>query len=99
MHGAGGMGAVWLAHDEDLDRDVALKLIHPTLGDSQTARARLLREARSMARLRHPNVVSVYDASSASGLDFVAMELVDGEPMSKWLETSRSLREVIDVLL
>src|SRR5687767_10216434 len=83
--GSGGMGTVWLAHDVELDRKVALKVLKPNLAGDETAQARLIREARAMARLRHPNVITVYDASSANGFDFVVMELVDGQNMAAWL--------------
>src|SRR5215475_15921864 len=60
--GAGGMGEVFAAHDAELDRLVALKVIKPGLaGASPAARARFRREAQAMARLNHPNVVSVFD--------------------------------------
>ncbi len=82
--GKGGMGIVYAAHDPELDRAVALKVL---LTREPAQQERLLREARSMARLTHPNVVSVYDAgATADGRVFVAMELVLG----------RTLRSVLD---
>src|SRR5512138_3911013 len=76
--GAGGMGVVHAAFDPELERRVALKLLHASSAD---ARARLLREARAMAKLSHPNVITVFEVGSADGEDFVAMELVDGETL------------------
>ncbi|RMG97129.1 MAG: serine/threonine protein kinase [Deltaproteobacteria bacterium] len=83
--GAGAMGVVYRAYDPDLDREVALKLL---LGERRRdgeaaaeARARLLREARAMARLSHPNVIAVYDVGVEDGDVFVAMELVEGEDL------------------
>src|SRR5579863_9879003 len=72
--GEGGMGVVHAAFDPDLERRVALKVLR---SDAVAADAtkRLLNEARAMARLKHPNVVTVHEVSSASGRDFVAMEL------------------------
>lgn len=61
---------------------------------------RLLREARAMARLRHPNVITVYDASSSEGHDFVAMELVAGQHMTNWLASAaRRPEEIVAALL
>src|SRR5262245_55245906 len=77
--GAGGMGVVWEARDLDLDRPVALKVLSPALDGHGVARARLVREARAMARLVHPNVITVYDAATIEGRDVIAMELIEGE--------------------
>src|SRR5262249_33838285 len=83
--GPGGMGAVYSAYAPELDRRVALKLLHaPTRTDASQAkeaewRARLMREAQAMARLSHPNVVTVYDVGvTDAGRVFLAMEIVDG---------------------
>ena len=85
--GRGGMGVVYRAHDPELDRDVAIKLLRFDYhGDRATeAEARLLREARAMARLSHPNVVTVYDVGSEGGYVFVAMELLRGPTLGAWL--------------
>ncbi|MDB4965395.1 MAG: serine/threonine kinase family protein [Myxococcales bacterium] len=99
--GAGGMGVVYAAYDPELDRKVALKLLRPGPGDavgSHGFRDRLRREAQAMARLRHPNVIKVYDVSTKPGELFVAMELVDGVTLGEWLrERVRSWRELVDV--
>ena len=97
--GAGGMGAVWLAHDTELDRKVALKVLRPALAGDDTAQARLLREARAMAKLRHPNVITVFDAESICGRDLVAMELVDGENMAGWLAHEHTVDDIAAALL
>src|SRR5215813_6125954 len=76
--GAGGMGVVHAAFDPDLERRVALKVLR-TEDERGEARQRLLREARAMARLAHPNVITVHEVGSAGGRDFVAMELVEGQ--------------------
>src|SRR5262245_35041020 len=73
--GAGGMGVVYLARDLSLHRDVALKL-HGATGDDADERA--LREAKVMARLSHPNVVTVYEVGTHGRQLFIAMEYVDG---------------------
>jgi serine/threonine protein kinase len=84
--GAGGMGVVWAATDPDLDRAVAIKLLRAADG-SETQRTRLLREARAMARLKHPNVLTVYEVGTAAGVDYIVMELVDGTNLGEWLAT------------
>ncbi|HEY8376023.1 MAG TPA: protein kinase, partial [Nannocystis sp.] len=100
--GAGGMGIVYRAVDPELGRPVALKLVRaPNGGSSPTSQgqARLLREAQAMAKIAHPNIVTVYDVGVARDQVFVAMELVDGVSMSTWLrERPRSWREVLHVM-
>jgi tRNA A-37 threonylcarbamoyl transferase component Bud32/tetratricopeptide (TPR) repeat protein len=91
--GRGATAVVYAAHDRDLDRPVALKILRPhaALGDQ---RERLLVEARAMARLPHANVIAIYDAGIADGQLFVSMELVDGVALREWLdEAPRSIAE------
>ncbi|HUL73305.1 MAG TPA: protein kinase, partial [Vicinamibacterales bacterium] len=78
--GSGGMGAVYLAYDERLDRRVALKVLTKATGDEATRQLR--REARAIARLNHPNIAAVYDVVEHAGDTFIVMEYVDGEPLS-----------------
>jgi predicted Ser/Thr protein kinase len=85
--GQGGMGVVFAAHDPDLDRRIALKVLRG--GGSDAARARLLREARAMAKLSHPAVVVVHEVGSADGVDYVAMELIDGTTLGDWIATAK----------
>src|SRR5438270_6249286 len=100
---AGGMGIVYAARDAKLRRTVALKMLRPGgAGDATQAkmRDRLLREARAMARLSHPNVLPVYDVGELGGDIFVAMELVDGSSLRGWLaEKRRDWRDVLEVFL
>ncbi len=86
MLGQGGMGIVYAAYDPDLDRKVALKLLRQR-GSSATrsSRSRLLREARAMAKLHHPNVVTVYEVGTSGDDDFVAMQYVEGSNLGEWL--------------
>jgi tetratricopeptide (TPR) repeat protein len=98
--GAGGMGVVYAAFDPELDRKVALKLLRPDSGwlDQGGAGARLLREAQAMARLSHPNVITVHDVGTYGDQIFVAMEFVDGVTLRQWLAASaRGWREVLEV--
>ena len=81
--GEGGMGVVYEAHDAQLDRPVAIKLVRSGEGGPQ-AHARLLREAQAMAKVSHPNVVPIYEVGEHDEQVFVAMELVAGEPLSTW---------------
>lgn len=80
--GAGGMGSVFLARDPDLDRHVAIKLVKDDLTDDPELRERFSREARSAARLRHPNIVTVFDIGEQDGCPFIAMEFLEGESLA-----------------
>jgi eukaryotic-like serine/threonine-protein kinase len=80
--GRGGMATVFLAHDEELDRRVALKLLPEHLAGDDAFHARFLREARLAARLSHPNVVRVFDAGDADGRPFIVMEYVPGASLA-----------------
>jgi len=80
--GEGGMGEVFKAYDERLDRWVALKRVSPQRSRDAAQRERLLREARASARLSHPAIVQVFDLVRANGADCIIMELVEGTPLS-----------------
>ncbi len=88
MHrlGAGAMGEVHLAFDDELDRPIAIKLVHSHLADSRST-ARLRVEARALARLAHPNVVHVYEVGEHDGRTFLAMERIEGGSLRDWLGT------------
>ncbi|MBK9977204.1 MAG: serine/threonine protein kinase [Gemmatimonadetes bacterium] len=81
--GRGGMGVVFLARDDRLDRPVALKVLPPALASDPTVRERFLREARTAAQLSHPNIVPVYSADEAAGWAYFAMAFVDGESLGE----------------
>ena len=104
--GRGAAGTVYAAHDPTLDRDVAIKVMHTPhldlIGGVQ-GRSRLLREARALAKLRHPNIVTIYDVGTVedgdeSGSVFVVMELVDGQQLDAWVDPSRGWRETLRVV-
>ena len=104
--GRGGMGEVYAAFDPQLDRKIALKLLHETASRgaaARTARERLLREAKAIARLSHPNVVVVHDAGAIDdpihGVRvFLAMEFIEGETLAAWMAAApRSWRAIRDV--
>ncbi|MGN6104492.1 MAG: protein kinase domain-containing protein [Kofleriaceae bacterium] len=97
----GAMGVIYRAHDPTLRRDVALKLLHveqhtALAADAQT---RMLREAQGLARLEHPNVVTVFDAGLHGDQVFIAMELIEGATLERWLaERPRPWRQIAAVL-
>jgi WD40 repeat protein/predicted Ser/Thr protein kinase len=97
--GAGGMGVVYAAYDEELDRRVAIKLVRPGRDDAE-ARARTRREAQALARLSHPNVVQVYEVGEWAGQVYVAMEFVPGRSLRAWQELRpRGWRELVAMYL
>ena len=97
--GEGGMGVVYAAYDEHLERKVALKLIRPNRLTSAEARERTLREARALARLSHPNVVHVYEVGELEGQLFVAMEFLAGPTLRAWHKQQvRSWRDSLRLL-
>ncbi len=91
--GRGGMGRVLEAYDPTLDRRVAIKVVGG--GDAPGSASALVREAQAMARLSHPNVVTVHEVGVVEGRVFIVMELVDGETLARWLERPRTWREVV----
>jgi len=102
--GAGAMGEVYAAHDPQLDRQVALKLLGARGAglsrDREALVGRLLREARMMAQLSHPNVVAVHEAGSIDGIPFVVMEQIDGQDLVAWRAAApRSIPEILRVVI
>ena len=94
--GSGGMGIVYRAWDPQLARAVAIKVVKRAADDA-TGRARLVREAQSLARLSHPNVCHVYDVGTDGDEVWVAMELIDGVSLRDWAASNK--QGVLDVLL
>ncbi|HET6585338.1 MAG TPA: serine/threonine-protein kinase [Nannocystaceae bacterium] len=98
--GAGGMGRVFRAYDPKLSREVAVKRLRMRDRGGATGHARMLREAKAMAQLAHPNVVPVYDVDVDEGALFIAMEYVDGVTLKAWLrETARPWPTVVDLFM
>ncbi len=93
--GRGGMGVVYRAHDPELGRPVAIKLVRSLPFATDTLSSRLLREAQVLAKLTHPHVVRVYDVGSHEGQVYLAMEYVDGVTLSEWQE-GRTTAELLD---
>lgn len=105
--GTGAAGAVYEAHDPQLARKIALKLLRPdylaALAGSRSSGAKpedwVLREAQAMARISHPNVVNVHDAGVCNGDVFIVMERVEGDTLANWLRTSaRDWRDIVHAL-
>jgi tetratricopeptide (TPR) repeat protein/tRNA A-37 threonylcarbamoyl transferase component Bud32 len=98
--GRGGMGMVYAAYDDKLDRKVALKQLHSLQDTGTSGRGRMLREAQALARVSHPNVVQVYEVGEYEQEIYIAMEFVRGETLRSWLRARpRSWREVLAVFL
>jgi eukaryotic-like serine/threonine-protein kinase len=101
--GSGAMGVVLAARDPDLDRMVAIKLLKPDAFPAEQAaeaRERLLREARAMAKLSHPNVVAVHEVGVDGDQVFVAMEYVQGTTLTRWLQAEpRTWRQILVTFL
>ncbi len=93
--GAGGMGVVYRARDERLERDVAIKVLSPGLLTDEAARRRFRKEALALARLSHPNIAAVYDVGEHDGVDYLVMECVPGQSLAQKLKSSAlSVKEV-----
>ena len=100
--GAGGMGEVYRAKDTRLDRSVALKVLPAQLSSDPDLRARFTREARAISALNHPHICALYDVGSEDGLDYLVMELLEGESLADRLSkgalpTEQVLRFGIDI--
>jgi tetratricopeptide (TPR) repeat protein len=102
--GRGGMAAVWLGHDEVLDRPVAIKVLSDTISSDPAFKARFRREARTAAGLSHPNLVGVYDFSDQGVRPYLVMEFVPGRDLASLLAREEQLncdqlaRELLDAL-
>jgi predicted Ser/Thr protein kinase len=96
--GRGGMGVVYRGWDPDLQRAVAIKMIGDE-GRGRGSRPRLVREARAMAKLSHPNVLTVYEVGSEQGGEFIVMELVEGTNLAEWLRAGHTRREILRAFL
>ncbi|MCP3167801.1 protein kinase domain-containing protein [Myxococcus qinghaiensis] len=97
--GSGAMGVVHAADDPELGRRVALKVLRPEGHHREELQQRLLREAQALARLSHPNVVTLYDVGTFGDSVFLAMALVEGTTLAEWMKQPRPLEEVLRVFL
>ena len=94
----GGMGEVYSAEDRNLGRRVALKILPKHRTSDPERVARFVREARASSTLNHPSIVSVHDAGSEGDVHFLAMELIDGQPLSEWMRRRRSVEARVEVM-
>ncbi len=100
--GAGAMGVVYAAYDPELDRKVAIKILRPSeeSGDPARRQARLVREAKAMAKLSHPNVGAIFDVGVHQEQVFLAMEYLPGGTLRRWIESEkRSWRETVKMFI
>jgi serine/threonine-protein kinase len=94
--GSGGMAEVWLADDKELDRKVAIKVLHDNFAQDKEFVERFRREAQSAAGLQHPNVVSIFDRGEFKDTYFIAMEYVDGPQLKQLVKGGMSPEDAID---
>jgi tetratricopeptide (TPR) repeat protein len=99
--GRGGMGVVYSGVDESLGRTVALKVLIADLESDEETRARFYREAQAAASLRHPNIITVYDAGDDQGRSYIAMELLHGAPLAAYLKRPEAapLERKLDLMI
>lgn len=97
--GAGGMGTVYQALDTLLNRTVALKVLSPDRWEGTAGRGRLMREAQAASALNHPNIVTVYEIGQDEGVDFIAMERVEGRTLGEMAERRLPLREALEIAI
>src|SRR5258708_17633775 len=94
--GAGGMGEVYRARDTKLDREVAVKVLPVQLAENATALARFEREAKAVAALSHPNILSIFDFGTVDGTAYAVMELLEGTTLREKLAAPIPPRKAID---
>ena len=97
--GAGGMGTVYQALDTRLNRTVALKVLSPDRWEGTAGRGRLMREAQAASALNHPNIVTVYEIGHDAGVDFIAMERVEGRTLGELAARRLPLREALQIAI
>ncbi|MBZ5567391.1 MAG: protein kinase [Acidobacteriia bacterium] len=98
--GSGGMGEVYRARDERLDREVAIKVLSAGVLADETARKRFRQEALALSKFNHPNIATIYDFDAAEGADFIVTELVKGETLAERIAARRlPEKEILDLAL
>src|SRR5512146_1241049 len=89
--GRGGFSTVYRALDPNLDREVALKVLHPSLLNDPAFTHRFRREAKALAALHHPNIITIYEVNEADGRLFIVMELANGPSLAKYIVEHKAL--------
>src|SRR5213593_4780965 len=97
--GAGGMGEVYRARDERLQRDVAIKILPEGLSQDRSAVSRFQREAQAASALNHPHILSIYEVGRENERDYIAMELIAGETLRDRIARDRDLPAMLDILI
>jgi eukaryotic-like serine/threonine-protein kinase len=96
--GQGGMGVVYRARDERLQRDVAIKVLSPGLLSDEPAKTRFRKEALALARLSHPNIAAVFDVGEQDGMDYLVMECVPGQTLSQKMRSQQlAAKEILSL--
>src|SRR5713226_7799210 len=93
--GAGGMGEVYLAEDAQLRRRVALKILPSDLASNRDRMRRFVQEAQAAAALNHPNIAHIYEIGEHEGLNFIAMEFIDGHTLRELIRNHTDLRKLL----
>jgi DNA helicase II / ATP-dependent DNA helicase PcrA len=97
--GAGGMGAVYKAYDNKLQRVVAIKLLPPEYVSQQDRRRRFFQEARAASALSHPHILTIYEVGEDEGRPYIAMEFVEGETLRQKIKNGLQLKEILDIAI
>ena len=98
--GAGGMGEVYLAQDSQLDRTIALKILHSEIASDTQRMRRFIQEAKAASSLNHPNILTIYEIGKADSIDFIATEFIEGETLrARMSKTRMKLTEAFDVAI
>ncbi len=98
--GEGGMGKVYLALDTELEREVALKFLLPHLTENEKINSRFKQEARTLATLNHPNIITIYEVGEFEGHSFIATEYVKGQSLETILfNKTLSIKQILDIVM